>query len=163
MQKPGTSRRKQELEAKRWPLKKDALLKSPKFDALKEYERFEDIHEAYGWDAITEKQRDDLEALWEERENIKNHVDNGVYKDDVTEALMQAWIFIQDMWHEEIEEAESMRKEFNKQKQEAEIAASEGVDRQNAEYNRIMRGKNVSRQQEYKNQNTLYKNHPGRI
>ena len=37
-------------------LEKDAALKSAKFNCLSEYERFDDIQEAYGYDMITEKE-----------------------------------------------------------------------------------------------------------
>ena len=102
-------------------LEKDAALKSAKFNCLLEYERFDDIQEAYGYDMITEKERDRLEDLWREREEILNSRDDeGYYKDLVTDALREAYLRIQDLWQDEIEKAYVMKKEFDKQRIEAE-------------------------------------------
>ena len=81
---------------------------------MKEYERFEDIQECYGWDIITENERDYLEALWMEREELRNYTDdNGIYQDLVTKALGQAEIFLMEIWEEDIQKAEAMRKQFD--------------------------------------------------
>ncbi len=85
---------KTRAKSKKAAEERDGILKSPRFDALYLYERKEDIQEAYGWDAITEAERDRLEALWEERENIKNHVEDGIYRDEVTKALNDAWGYL---------------------------------------------------------------------
>ena len=97
---------------------KDAVLNSPRFDILKDYERREDIQECYGWDMFNEKERDRLEALWDEREFIKAHVIDGIYEDDVTKALDQAYLAIADIWDENIRNAEKTVKDFNKQFEE---------------------------------------------
>lgn len=97
---------------------RDEILKSPRFKALEIYDRFEDIQESYGWDWISEAERDRLEALWEEREKIRKQTDNGIYSDLVTEALDKASSFIFDLWQDEIDEGEDLRRKFDKQQKE---------------------------------------------
>lgn len=97
---------------------RDEILKSPRFKALEIYDRFEDIQESYGWDWISEAERDRLEALWEEREQIRKQTDNGIYSDLVTEALDKASSFIFDLWQDEIDEGEDLRRKFDKQQKE---------------------------------------------
>ena len=97
---------------------RDEILKSPRFKALEIYDRFEDIQESYGWDWITEAERDRLEALWEERERIRNQTDNGIYSDLVTEALDKAAHMIFDLWQDEIDEGEDLRRKFDKQQKQ---------------------------------------------
>lgn len=97
---------------------RDEILKSPRFKALEQFDRFEDIQESYGWDFITEAERDRLEALWEEREQIRNHTDDGIYSDLVTEALDKASHMIFDLWQDEIDEGEDLRRKFDKQQKE---------------------------------------------
>ena len=111
---------KTRARSKKVAQERDAILKSPRFDKLNEYERFEDIQECYGWAYITEKERDELEALWMEREELKNHTgDNGIYKDLVTKALGQAEIFLMEIWEEDIQKAQAMRKQFDEEMREA--------------------------------------------
>ena len=131
---------KTRARSKKAAQEKDAILNSGRYDKLNEYARFEDIQESYGYDCITEWQRDELEALWEEREQIKKHIDNGVYEDLVTKALFEAWKHIQDLWCDEIDEAQDLRKRFDKQVKEANEAAQEWMDRQNAAYEKYVRG-----------------------
>ena len=97
---------------------RDEILNSPRFKALEIYDRFEDIQESYGWDWITEAERDRLEALWEERERIRNQTDNGIYSDLVTEALDKAAHMIFDLWQDEIDEGEDLRRKFDKQQKQ---------------------------------------------
>lgn len=112
---------KTRARSKKAAQERDGILKSVRFDKLKEYNRFEDIQECYGWELITEKERDELEALWIERDNLKNHTDeNGIYQDLVTKALGNAEIFLMELWEEEIQKAEAMRKQFNDEIKEAE-------------------------------------------
>ena len=111
---------KTRARSKKAAQERDEILKSPRFDRLKEYERFEDIQECYVWDIITEKERDELEALWMERDELKNHTDDsGLYRDLVTKALGQAEIFLMDLWEEDIQKAEAMRKQFDEEMREA--------------------------------------------
>ena len=112
-------------------LERDADLLSPRFRCLEIYDRFEDIQEDYGFDGITAAERDRLEDLWKEREEIKNHRDdNGVYSDLVTKALWEAEKAVLDMWDEEIEDAEVLRNRFEKQQKEAEEERAEWFRKQ---------------------------------
>jgi len=105
---------KTRARSKKATQERDAILKSPRFDRLKEYERFEDIQDSYGWDYITENERDYLEVLWMEREELRNYTDDdGIYQDLVTKALGQAETFLMGIWEEDIQKAQEMRKEFD--------------------------------------------------
>ena len=106
------------------------ILNSPRFKVLEQFDRFEDIQESYGWDFITEAERDRLEELWEEREKIRNHTDDGIYSDLVTEALDRADSAVFELWQEEIDDGEYIRKEFNKQQKKAEEEAEAWMKRQ---------------------------------
>lgn len=97
---------------------RDEILNSPRFKVLEQFDRFEDIQESYGWDFITEAERDRLEELWEEREKIRKQTDNGIYSDLVTEALDKASHMIFDLWQDEIDEGEDLRRKFDKQQKE---------------------------------------------
>lgn len=119
---------------------KDALIKSPRFNKLAEYERREDIQEAYGVDVINEAERDALEELWDEREEIKNKTVDGIYEDDVTKALGLAWLAIVDLWEDLVTEAEITEREFKRQRLEAEMAVSEWNKKVNEDYNRLTKG-----------------------
>ncbi len=113
---------KTRVRSKKLALEKDAAINAKRFDVLSEYDSYEDIQEAYGCDCISSSERDRLEDLWEEREEIRNKSEDGIYKDLVTEALHEAWIYIQDLWGDEIDQAKVLRKEF--EKEIAENAAS---------------------------------------
>lgn len=110
--------------------KRYEILNSPRFKVLEEYDRFEDIQESYGWDFITEAERDRLEALWEEREQIRNHTDDGIYSDLVTEALDKASSLVFDLWQDEIDEGEDIRREFDRQQKKAKEEAEAWMKRQ---------------------------------
>lgn len=112
-------------------LERDAALLSPRFRCLELYDRFEDIQDNYGCDGITAAERDRLEDLWKEREEIKNHRDdNGVYSDFVTKALWEAEKAVLNLWDEEIEDAEVLRNRFEKQRKEAEEERAEWFRKQ---------------------------------
>ncbi len=132
-------KQKTRAKSKKAALERDAVLNSDRFKPLDEYYRFEDINEAYGYDCITESQRDKLEKLWEEREQIKSQTFEGVFRDDVTDMLDEAWIFLQDFQQDQIDACEAVEKEFKKQKHEADVKASEWMRRQNAEYDKLCR------------------------
>lgn len=119
---------------------KDAILKSPRFEKLNDYDRKSDILEAYGWDMITEKERDELETLWDEREMIRNKTEDGIYKDLVTEALDAACFAIVDLWDDEIEKNEMIVRNFKKQRIEAEIERQEWLEKQNKIYRELTGG-----------------------
>lgn len=111
---------KTRARSKKATQERDEILKSPRFDRLKEYERFEDIQECYGWDIITENERDYLEALWMEREELRNYTgDDGIYRDLVTKALFEAETLLMDLWEEDIQKAQAMRKQFDEEMREA--------------------------------------------
>lgn len=116
---------------------RDEILNSPRFKVLEQYDRFEDIQESYGWDFITEAERDRLEELWEEREQIRNHTDDGIYSDLVTEALDRADSAVFELWQEEIDDGEYIRKEFNKQQKKAEEEAEAWMKRQEESMRRV--------------------------
>lgn len=109
---------------------KDAILKSPRFKALEIYEKREDIMDAYGWDMISISECDRLEELWDEREQIKAQTVNGIYSDLVTELLEKAEAYIWDVWQEDIDQAEYMRRTFDRQRKEADEAVAEWLKKQ---------------------------------
>lgn len=128
---------KTRARSKKAALEKDALIRSPRFKVLDDYDRFEDIQEAYGCDCINESERDRLEDLWEEREALKNKTVDGIYQDNVTEALREAYEHTVLLWDEEIDEAYATCREFERQRKEAEMNADAWLERQMAEYNRL--------------------------
>jgi hypothetical protein len=99
---------KTRARSKKAALEKDALLSSPKFKDLELYEKRQDIIEAYGFDCITMEESDRLEALWDEREAIRNRVEDGVYQDDVTRALHEAYMTCVDLYEDRIEYAKKL-------------------------------------------------------
>lgn len=110
---------KTRARSKKAALERDAVLQSKRFDALADYERREDIVEMYGWGSITQSQCDKLEALWDERETLKNATTNGgVYSDLVTEILDDAYLCALKAHEDKIEEFEAMEATHKKQKQE---------------------------------------------
>ena len=125
---------KTRARSKKAAMVKEGILKSARFDALGDYERFEDIQEAYGFDVIDERERDRLEELWNERERIRNQTEDGIYQDDVTKALYAAWLFLQDYREDEVQKLEAVESNFKRQREEVEQEASEWLNRQNAEY-----------------------------
>ena len=99
---------KTRARSKKAALEKDALLSSPKFKDLELYEKRQDIIEAYGFDCITMEESDRLEALWDEREAIRNRVEDGFYQDDVTRALHEAYMTCVDLYEDRIEYAKKL-------------------------------------------------------
>lgn len=134
------TKEKTRARSKKAAQEKDAALQSPRFNVLKDYDRKEDIIEAYGWDIITEAECDRLEALWDEREAIQSHTEDGIYIDYVTKALGEAWVFIQGLWETEITEAEGLRRDFDRQQKKAEAELKAWRDRQDAAYRKMMNG-----------------------
>ena len=77
---------KTRARSKKAAMEKEAVLNSPRYQCLNIYDRKEDIQNDYGYDAITASERDRLEELWDEREEVRSKKDDdGYYKDDVTE------------------------------------------------------------------------------
>jgi len=66
---------------------KETALASPRYKCLEDYDRYEDITEYYGCGGITSSERDRLEELWMEREEIKAKTVDGIYEDEVTKLL----------------------------------------------------------------------------
>ena len=117
---------------------REAILQSPRFKVLEQFDRFEDIQESYGWDYITEDERDRYEELWEEREELRNHTDNnGIYVDLVTKALAEAETAVLNLWEEEIDEAEALVRKFNEQRKQADEELREWKIKKDEEYRRI--------------------------
>lgn len=118
---------------------KDAYLNSPHFAKLKDYEREQDIIDAYGYDMITEAESDALIELWREREAIKAKTFDGVYNDEATDALRQAYAFVAELWEDELDAAYMLEKDFKKQRLEAEIGVQEFMNRVNRDYEAMVR------------------------
>ena len=118
---------------------REAVLKSSRFKDIEIYDRREDILDAYGWGIISMEECDRLEALWDEREEIRNHIDdNGIYQDLVTQALGEAENTILNMWEDEIFIATHLRKEFNRQKLQAEEEYREWKEQNDKAYEKLM-------------------------
>lgn len=100
-------------------LEKDAAIHSPRFKKLEDYDRFDDIHEAYGMGYITESQADKLEDMWEEREKLKAMSVDGVYSDLVTECLIQAKRYVAGMFEDEIGDFEIIKIKWEKELKES--------------------------------------------
>lgn len=98
---------KTRAKSKALAIEKNAALNSPHFNALADYDRREDIQDAYGCDVITVGERDRLENLWDERESILKQTDeNGNYSDDVTKILNDAALFAYTYYEDRIDEME---------------------------------------------------------
>lgn len=131
---------KTRARSKKAALEKDALLNSPHFAPLKEYERREDILEAYGCACITSSELDRLEELWDEREAIREKTVDGFYVDDVTNALTEAYAFASALWEDEIDECKIVKNEFGRQLELDEKERAEWNARIDAEYKKILGG-----------------------
>ena len=106
---------KTRARSKKLALEKDAAINAPRFAKLAEYDRRDDIREAYGVGYITESQADKLEDLWDEREKLKSTSTDGYYADLVTECLTQARNFVAGMFEDEIAEYEQTKHAYDKQ------------------------------------------------
>ena len=110
---------KTRAKSKKAALEKNAALHSPRFAKLEEYDRREDIREAYGIGVLTESQADKLEDLWDEREELKAKSVDGVYTDLVTETLNQAISFTAGLYEDEITEYEQQKYAWQKEQKKA--------------------------------------------
>lgn len=99
---------------------KDALLKQKRFDCLKDYDRREDIRDAYGWGIIPESECDRREAIWDEREELRTKSPDGIYEDLVTGLLDAAIDKTLEAFSEDIEIYEETDRAWKKQVKEAE-------------------------------------------
>ena len=109
---------KTKARSKKAALEKDAAINSPRFDKLAEYDRRDDIQEAYGMGVLTDSQAEKLEDLWDERETLKNMSVDGVYQDLVTYCLTEAKRFIEGLFEDDIESFEEIRYAYVKQCEE---------------------------------------------
>ncbi len=110
---------KTRARSKKAALEKDAAIHAPRFRKLDEYDRRDDIREAYGMGYITESQADKLEDLWDEREELKAMSTDGVYTDLVTECLVQAKQFVAGLFEDEIGEYELTKIAWEKELEES--------------------------------------------
>ncbi len=133
---------KTRARSKKAAMEKDALLNSPRYKCLNIYNKKEEIQDDYGYDAITESERDRLEELWDEREEVRHKKDDaGFYKDEVTEALNEAYVHIADIWESEIEKSRAKIKEFEDFRK-AEVERGEEYERLiEKQYNEFVKAK----------------------
>ena len=106
---------KTRARSKKLAMEKDAAINAPRFAKLAEYDRRDDIREAYGMGYITESQADKLEDLWDEREQLKSMSTDGVWADLVTDCLTQARLFVAELFEDEIAEYEQAKHAYDKQ------------------------------------------------
>jgi hypothetical protein len=110
--------------SKKAAMEKDAAVKGPRFAKLADYDRREDISEAYGYGCITAGQMDQLEALWDEREELKKHTDeSGMYSDAVTECLNSAISHVEGLYEDELAEFDETAVAWRKHLDELEEAS----------------------------------------
>lgn len=76
------------------------------YAALADYETRDQIQDAWGWDYITEKERDRLMGLWDARERAKNT--GTAYTDRVTEMLDRAARNLLEPYGDKLRLAEEM-------------------------------------------------------
>ena len=110
---------KTRARSKKLAMEKDAAINAPRFAKLAEYDRRDDIREAYGMGYITEKQADKLEDLWDEREQLKSMSTDGVWADLVTDCLTQARLFVAELFEDEIADYEQAKREYDKEQAKA--------------------------------------------
>ena len=115
---------KTRAKSRKAAMEKDAALNGPRYAKLADYDRREDISEAYGYGCITSGEMDKLEALWDEREDLKNHTDeNGMYTDDVTECLRSALDHVEGLYEDELAEFDETAVAWRKHLSELEEAS----------------------------------------
>lgn len=81
------------------------------FAELADYNRKEEIQEAFGWDFITEKQMEHLNDLWDARENVI--ANKGRYADRVTQILESAMANCGDVFADTLEEYDGLVRRDN--------------------------------------------------
>ena len=93
------------------------------FAELADYSSREDIHDSYGWGAISERECDRLMALWDLRENSKN---KAVLEDRVTEIIQTA---ANAAWNPYYEKIYAYHQKRSKMRKEAKRVARENLMR----------------------------------
>lgn len=111
---------KTRAKSRKAALEKDAAINAQRFNKLNTYERREDIQEAYGWGFISESERDRLEELWDERENIKASSVDGVYSDLTTQCLEKAKLYVLGLFEDEISDYDDTKRAWDKKLEEIE-------------------------------------------
>ena len=111
---------KTHARSKKAAMENESIDNSPRYAKLADYRRREDINENYGWAFITASERDRLEKLWDEREELREKTKNGSYQDDVTECLYCACESVLLMFEEEIRQAQKNATNYKMQRREIE-------------------------------------------
>lgn len=88
------------------------------------YNTRNDIHDAYGWAFITEKQMDRLFAMWDAREVARRNA--GRYVDRVTEILQRAMDGLGEAFEEQLSQIDEDERCF--------LADVERIERENAQH-----------------------------
>lgn len=86
------------------------------FADLEEYDSLDDIQDAYGYDSITERERDRLMSLWEAREQARHN--NGIFTDRVIEMLEIARRVIGDKYLDTLDMADTMQRVADQQREQ---------------------------------------------
>ena len=93
------------------------------FAELADYSSREDIHDSYGWGAISERECDRLMSLWDLREESKN---KAVLEDRVTEIIQTA---ANAAWNPYYEKIHAYHEKRSKMRKEAKRVARENLMR----------------------------------
>ena len=86
------------------------------FVDLEGYDSPDDIQDAYGYESITERERDRLMSLWEAREQARHN--NGIFTDRVIEMLEIARRAIGDKCRDTLDLADTMEHIVAQQQQQ---------------------------------------------
>jgi len=96
--------------------KKQAEEIATMFVDLEGYSSTDEIQDAYGYDMITERERDRLVGLWEAREQAQRN--NGIFTDRVIDMLEIARRVIGDKYRDKLDLADTMEHVVAQQQQQ---------------------------------------------
>ena len=96
--------------------KKQAEEIATMFVDLEGYSSTDEIQDAYGYDMITERERDRLMGLWEAREQAQRN--NGIFTDRVIDMLEIARRVIGDKYRDKLDLADTMEHVVAQQQQQ---------------------------------------------
>ena len=96
--------------------KKQAEEIATMFVDLEGYSSTDEIQDAYGYDMITERERDRLVGLWEAREQAQRN--NGIFTDRVIDMLEIARRVIGDKYRDKLDLADTMERVVAQQQQQ---------------------------------------------
>ena len=96
--------------------KKQAEELATMFVDLEGYDSPDDIQDAYGYESITERERDRLMSLWEAREQARHN--NGIFTDRVIEMLEIARRVIGDKYRDTLDMADTMQRVADQQREQ---------------------------------------------